>query len=118
MLMASILITQRLSPGAGGSVEYIKNELYYVVMIREAVVLAGGYATRLRPTSLSMTKHLVPLANRPVLGWVLSQIAEAGIREALLVVGPHNREQIAEYVGDGSRFGLSVLYLCRRGLSA
>jgi len=111
MLMASILITQRLSPGAGGSVEYIKNELYYVVMIREAVVLAGGYATRLRPTSLSMTKHLVPLANRPVLGWVLSQIAEAGIREALLVVGPHNREQIAEYVGDGSRFGLSVLYL-------
>jgi glucose-1-phosphate thymidylyltransferase len=71
----------------------------------QAVVLAGGYATRLRPTSLSMSKHLVPLANRPVLGWVLSQIAEAGIKEVFLVVGPHNREQIAEYVGDGSRFG-------------
>jgi glucose-1-phosphate thymidylyltransferase len=77
----------------------------------QAVVLAGGYATRLRPTSLSMTKHLVPLANRPVLGWVLSQIAEAGIKEVLLVVGPHNREQIEEYVGDGSKFGLSVEYL-------
>jgi len=58
-----------------------------------------------------MSKHLVPLANRPVLGWVLSQIAEAGVREAFIVVGPHNREQIAEYVGDGSRFGLSVEYL-------
>jgi glucose-1-phosphate thymidylyltransferase len=58
-----------------------------------------------------MTKHLVPLANKPVLGWVLSQIAEAGIKEVLLVVGPHNREQIEEYVGDGSRFGLSVSYV-------
>jgi glucose-1-phosphate thymidylyltransferase len=77
----------------------------------QAVVLAGGYATRLRPTSLSMSKHLVPLANRPVLGWVLSQIAEAGVKEVFIVVGPHNREQIAEYVGDGSRFGLSVVYL-------
>ncbi|NAZ32883.1 MAG: glucose-1-phosphate thymidylyltransferase [Pyrobaculum sp.] len=77
----------------------------------QAVVLAGGYATRLRPTSLSMSKHLVPLANRPVLGWVLSQIAEAGVGEVFIVVGPHNREQIAEYVGDGSRFGLSVQYL-------
>jgi len=77
----------------------------------QAVVLAGGYATRLRPTSLSMSKHLVPLANRPVLGWVLSQIAEAGVGEVFIVVGPHNREQIAEYVGDGSKFGLSVKYL-------
>jgi len=80
-------------------------------MIRHAVVLAGGYATRLRPTSLSMSKHLVPLANKPVLGWVLSQIAEAGVREVFIVVGPHNREQIAEYVSDGSKFGLSVEYL-------
>ncbi|AET33361.1 glucose-1-phosphate thymidylyltransferase [Pyrobaculum ferrireducens] len=76
-----------------------------------AIVLAGGYATRLRPTSLSFTKHLVPLANRPVLGWVLSQIAEVGVREVFIVVGSHNREQIVEYVGDGSRFGVSVEYL-------
>ena len=54
----------------------------------QAVVLAGGYATRLRPTSLSMSKHLVPLANKPVLGWVLSQIAEARVREAFVVMGP------------------------------
>ena len=54
----------------------------------QAIVLAGGYATRLRPTSLSMSKHLVPLANKPVLGWVLSQIAEAGVREAFVVMGP------------------------------
>jgi glucose-1-phosphate thymidylyltransferase len=67
-------------------------------MIRHAVVLAGGYATRLRPTSLSMSKHLVPLANRPVLGWVLSQIAEAGVGEVFIVVGPHNREQIFKAV--------------------
>ncbi len=76
-----------------------------------AIILAGGYATRLRPTSLSFTKHLVPLANKPVLGWILSQIVETGIKYVFVVVGPHNREQIAEYVGDGSRFGVSVEYL-------
>jgi NDP-sugar pyrophosphorylase family protein len=54
----------------------------------QAVVLAGGYATRLRPTSLSMSKHLMSLANNPILGWVLSQIAEAGVREAFVVIGP------------------------------
>jgi len=50
--------------------------------------LAGGYATRLRPTSLSVSKHLVPLANNPILGWVLSQIAETGLREASVMMGP------------------------------
>jgi glucose-1-phosphate thymidylyltransferase len=62
-----------------------------------------------------MSKHLVPLANRPILGWVLSQIAEAGVREIFLVVDPRNREQIAECVGDKSRFGLSVEYLLQEG---
>ena len=50
----------------------------------QAVVPTGGYATRLRPTSLSMSKRLVPLANRPVMGWVLSQIVEGGVREAFI----------------------------------
>jgi glucose-1-phosphate thymidylyltransferase len=79
------------------------------------MVLAGGYATRLRTISLSISKHLVLLANRPFVGWVLSQIAEAGVRDVFLVVGPHNREQIAECVGDKSRFGLSVEYLLQEG---
>ena len=37
------------------------------------LVLAGGYATRLRPTSLSLLKYLVPLANKPVIGYVLNK---------------------------------------------
>jgi len=53
----------------------------------QAIVLAGGYATCLRPTSLSISKHLVPLANRSFVGWVLSQIVEAGMRETF-IVGP------------------------------
>ena len=73
--------------------------------------MAGGYATRLRPTSLSVTKHLVPLANKPVIGWVLEQLAAAGVRHVFVVVGPHNKEQIAEYVGDGSKFGVSAEYV-------
>ncbi|MEM0277908.1 glucose-1-phosphate thymidylyltransferase [Pyrobaculum sp.] len=77
----------------------------------DGVVLAGGYATRLRPTSLSVSKHLVPLANKPVIGWVLEQLAAAGVKRVHIVVGPHNKEQIEEYVGDGSRFGVSAEYV-------
>jgi glucose-1-phosphate thymidylyltransferase len=75
-----------------------------------AITLAGGYATRLRPTSLSFTEHLVPLANKSVLDG-FSQITEASIREVFVVVCLHNHDQIAEYVGNGTRFRLSVYYL-------
>jgi glucose-1-phosphate thymidylyltransferase len=41
----------------------------------------------------------------------LEDLASAGVRDVFIVVGPHNREQIASYVGDGSPFGLSVEYV-------
>lgn len=77
------------------------------------LVLAGGYATRLRPTSLSTPKHLIPpLANKPVIGYVLEDLAAAGAEEVHVIVGPHNGDAIREYVGgDGSRFGLTARYI-------
>nr|WP_128622340.1 sugar phosphate nucleotidyltransferase [Pyrobaculum arsenaticum] len=47
--------------------------------------------------SLSVSKQLVPLANKPIIGWVLEQLAAAGVKRVHIVVGPHNREQIEEY---------------------
>lgn len=78
----------------------------------KALVLAGGTGSRLRPMTHSSAKQLLPLANRPVLFHVLDTIADAGLTEVGIVVGGTG-DQIRAAVGDGSRFGLKVTYLCQ-----
>ena len=46
----------------------------------KGIILASGYATRLRPMSLSAMMHPVPLANKPVIGWVLEKLAVACVK--------------------------------------
>jgi glucose-1-phosphate thymidylyltransferase len=76
----------------------------------KALVLSGGSAVRFRPISWSMPKQLIPIANKPVLEHVLGNITELGITEIGIVVGGW-AEQIAEVIGDGSRFGARITYL-------
>ncbi|MYT32512.1 MULTISPECIES: glucose-1-phosphate thymidylyltransferase [unclassified Streptomyces] len=76
----------------------------------KALVLAGGSGTRLWPLTHTSPKQLVPVANKPVLHYVLEDIARAGITEVGIVVGETCFE-IQEAVGDGSKFGLQVTYL-------
>ncbi len=76
----------------------------------KALITAGGRGTRLRPITYSMNKHLIPVANKPMIFYALEKIAEAGITEVAISIneGDHTME---EAVGDGSRWGLSVSYL-------
>lgn len=77
-----------------------------------ALVLSGGAGTRLRPLTHTSAKQLVPVANKPVLFYVLEDIAAAGITEVGVVVGVDAAaEEIKEAVGDGSQFGLSVTFI-------
>ncbi|MCI4331481.1 MAG: glucose-1-phosphate thymidylyltransferase [Thermoplasmata archaeon] len=76
----------------------------------KGLLLAGGHGTRLRPLTFTGNKHMIPLANQPMLFYGLRHLAEAGIREVGIVLGPI-REGIEEAVGDGGRFGLSVTYI-------
>jgi glucose-1-phosphate thymidylyltransferase len=78
--------------------------------LRKAVVLCAGEGTRLRPLTFSRPKHLLPVAGRPLLGWALAALAEAGIEEVGLVVG-HRPEAIQRYVGDGSSWGMKASYV-------
>lgn len=75
-----------------------------------ALVLAGGRGTRLRPLTFTSAKQLIPVANRPILFYVLDTIAAAGIEEVGIVVGETGAE-IREAVGDGSKFALRVTYI-------
>lgn len=76
----------------------------------KGLVLSGGTGTRLRPITHTSAKQLIPIANKPVLFYVLEQIKEAGIEEVGIVVGETKRE-VMEAVGDGSQFGLKVTYI-------
>ncbi|MCE5218690.1 glucose-1-phosphate thymidylyltransferase [bacterium] len=79
-------------------------------MIQRAVVLCAGEGSRLRPLTFSKPKHLLPVAGKPILGWALEALHEAGVREVALIVG-HHAEAIRQYVGLGDAFGLDVQYI-------
>lgn len=76
----------------------------------KGLVLSGGTGTRLRPITHTSAKQLIPIANKPVLFYVLEQIKEAGIKEVGIVVG-ETKKEVMEAVGDGSRFGLKTTYI-------
>jgi glucose-1-phosphate thymidylyltransferase len=76
----------------------------------KALVLAGGSGSRLRPITHTSAKQSVPVANKPVLFYVLEAIAEAGVREIGIVVGD-TAEAIRSAVGDGSAFRLNVTFI-------
>lgn len=79
-------------------------------MPHKAVVLCAGEGSRLRPLTFSRPKHLLPVAGKPILGWALEAIREAGIDEVALIVG-HQAEAIRQYVGAGDSWGMSVSYI-------
>src|SRR5919108_3018377 len=76
----------------------------------KGLVPSGGRGIRLRPITHTSAKQLVPVANKPILFYVLSDIARAGITDVGLVVGD-TAEEIEAAVGDGSAFGLRVTFI-------
>ena len=75
----------------------------------KGVILAAGDGSRLVPLTLSCPKPLVPVLGRPLLDYTVEAFVEAGIRELVLVVG-YKVKMIRQYVGDGSRYRVSVEY--------
>jgi glucose-1-phosphate thymidylyltransferase len=76
----------------------------------KGLVLSGGKGTRLRPITHTSAKQLVPVANKPILFYVMENLADAGIREVGVVVGD-TAQEIEAACGDGSAWGLNLTYI-------
>ncbi len=76
----------------------------------KGLVLSGGKGTRLRPITHTSAKQLVPVANKPILYYVMENLAEAGIREVGVIVGDTAAE-VEAACGDGSVWGLRLTYI-------
>ena len=86
----------------------------------KAIVLCAGKGTRLRPLTHTTAKHLIPVANRPVIFYTLETIRNAGINEVALVVSPSNKDEFESVVKNGENFGMRVSYVVQeepRGLA-
>jgi NDP-mannose synthase len=75
----------------------------------EAVILAGGQGTRLKPYTTDLAKALVPVCGRPVIEILLHRMKLAGVTKVHLAVN-HLADQIREALGNGDRFGIPILY--------
>jgi NDP-sugar pyrophosphorylase family protein len=79
----------------------------------QAVILAGGLGTRLRPLTAKRPKAMVSIAGRPFLEYQIGLLRDAGIDDIVLCVG-YLAEQIIDYFGDGSSFGVRLRYSVER----
>lgn len=78
-------------------------------MAIQAVIMAGGLGTRLRPLTESVPKPMLPVAGRPLMEHIIASLSEVGIRN-VNVTTHYLPEKITDHFGDGSRFGVDMRY--------
>lgn len=76
----------------------------------KAIIAAGGKGTRLRPLTFSSNKHLIPIANKPLLLYPIEDIAELGIRDVGVIINDAG-EAVKALLGKGEKWGLRITYI-------
>lgn len=86
----------------------------------KGLILAGGSGSRLWPTTLSVSKQLLPVYGQPMIYYPLSTLISAGFRDIAIITAHGQTESFRKLLGDGSRFGIRIEYLLQtapRGLA-
>lgn len=92
------------------AIEQLLHKALNMKRVEQALILAGGKGTRLRPLTYEMPKVMIPLKGRPFLEHLIELLKSYDITDVILSVG-YLKEQVKEHFGNGSKFGVRIRYL-------